>query len=413
MKVTRLTSFIKTRVILPGSKSESNRVLMIEALSESKDFSITNLSEAKDTQVLKNILNQDKEEVMINVGHAGTAMRFLAAYYATKSNINTTLTGSKRMESRPIELLVSALLKLGANIQYLEKEGYPPIHILGRQLEGGELEINSSVSSQYVSALLMIAPTLSKGLLLKLKGKVVSRPYIDMTLDLMSYFGVEVASKNNSEYKILPQHYVLKSVTIEADWSAASYWFEVAALSSSCNIQLKGLRKSSRQGDQKVMSFYRELGVVSNWVGNTLVLTKQSSYTLDRNKSYQFDLEETPDLAQTLICTCAGLGLEATFVGLSTLKIKETDRLKALKTELNKFAVDLEVKSASEAYLAKGQLMVSPDSNIETYEDHRMAMSFAPLALVVGKLTISNSEVVRKSYPSFWNDLGSVFEIEI
>jgi 3-phosphoshikimate 1-carboxyvinyltransferase len=386
---------------------------MIEALSESKDFSITNLSEAKDTQVLKNILNQDKEEVMINVGHAGTAMRFLAAYYATKSNINTTLTGSKRMESRPIELLVSALLKLGANIQYLEKEGYPPIHILGRQLEGGELEINSSVSSQYVSALLMIAPTLSKGLLLKLKGKVVSRPYIDMTLDLMSYFGVEVASKNNSEYKILPQHYVLKSVTIEADWSAASYWFEVAALSSSCNIQLKGLRKSSRQGDQKVMSFYRELGVVSNWVGNTLVLTKQSSYTLDRNKSYQFDLEETPDLAQTLICTCAGLGLEATFVGLSTLKIKETDRLKALKTELNKFAVDLEVKSASEAYLAKGQLMVSPDSNIETYEDHRMAMSFAPLALVVGKLTISNSEVVRKSYPSFWNDLGSVFEIEI
>jgi len=412
VKVTRLTGSIKTKVNLPGSKSESNRVLIIEALAESKVIPIANLSEAKDTKVLKCILNEDKEQSIVNVGHAGTAMRFLTAYYASKRNVNITLTGSKRMESRPIKLLVSALNKLGANIQYLKKEEYPPILIIGSQLQGGELEINSSVSSQYVSALLMIAPTLSNGLLLKLKGEVVSKPYIEMTLDLMSYFGIKVISQNN-KYKILPQPYVFKPITIEADWSAASYWFEVAALSNSCNIQLIGLNKRSRQGDQNVMSLFSKLGVTTKWVGNNLVLTKRSSFILDRNNSYHFYLEETPDLAQTLICTCAGLGLEATFTGLSTLKIKETDRLSALKNELSKFGVELLIKSSSEAYLSGMQLIKCPVNSIETYEDHRMAMSFAPLALLVGELSISNPEVVKKSYPYFWNDLASVFDIEI
>lgn len=410
MKITRFTNSIELTVNLPGSKSESNRALILNAIAMNFKDSIANLSEARDTEVLCSILSNPTHEV--NVGHAGTAMRFLTAYYSSKDGVNTVIAGSERMQNRPIKVLVDALEVLGANIEYLGKEGYPPLQIKGSQLKGGELEIDSSISSQYISALLMIAPTLKDGLLLKLKGNSVSKPYINMTIDLMNHYGVEIVNKNN-EYTVGSANYTIKPITIESDWSAASYWYEIAALTETCKIELKGLVKNSRQGDRKVVEFYKEFGVFTEWVKGGVVLTKNSSFELNTEKDYQFNLEETPDLAQTLICTCAGLGLNAKFTGLSTLKIKETDRLKALKIELVKFGIELNLVNNSEAILKGSQVMRFSNQSIETYQDHRMAMSFAPLALVVNRVNILNPEVVKKSYPKYWDDLGIVFEIEI
>lgn len=411
MKIKSLTSAVKAEVELPASKSESNRVLIITALAKSAIDAIGNLSKAKDTQVLKEILFFNNECSTVDVGHAGTAMRFLTAFFAVGAQNDVVITGSSRMQQRPISVLVDALNSIGADISYLNNEGYPPVLIKKNTLDGLFLEIDASVSSQYISSILMIAPVLANGLIIKMTGTLVSRPYIDMTIDLMQFFGVTVLSKNN-EIKILPQVYKVKPIIIESDWSAASYWYEIAALSNSCQITLLGLKKESRQGDQKIAELYKKFGVKTEWHSNGVVLIKSSSFLLDKSKLYQFDLNETPDLAQALICTCAGLGIESRFEGLSTLKIKETDRLFALKKELMKFNVDLQIINDSIAHLDRGQTIIKSSIPIETYEDHRMAMSFAPLALVINEVSILNSEVVNKSYPSFWIDLEKVFAVE-
>lgn len=411
MKIKSLTSAVKAEVELPASKSESNRVLIITALAKSAIDAIGNLSKAKDTQVLKEILFFNNKCSTVDVGHAGTAMRFLTAFFAVGAQNDVVITGSSRMQQRPISVLVDALNSIGADISYLNNEGYPPVLIKKNTLDGLFLQIDASVSSQYISSILMIAPVLANGLIIKMTGTLVSRPYIDMTIDLMQFFGVTVLSKNN-EIKILPQVYKVKPIIIESDWSAASYWYEIAALSNSCQITLLGLKKESRQGDQKIAELYKKFGVKTEWHSNGVVLIKSSSFLLDKSKLYQFDLNETPDLAQALICTCAGLGIESRFEGLSTLKIKETDRLFALKKELMKFNVDLQIINDSIAHLDRGQTIIKSSIPIETYEDHRMAMSFAPLALVINEVSILNSEVVNKSYPSFWIDLEKVFAVE-
>jgi len=258
----------------------------------------------------------------------------------------------------------------------------------------------------------MIAPLLKNGLDLKLVGKVVSKPYLDMTLALMSSFGVEVLKSENS-YKIAPQNYSLnETIVIESDWSAASYWYQVAAFSDSCQIELKGLKNESLQGDSELVNLFKMFGVITTWTEQGVIISK-STVRFDYEKIYCFDLEQTPDLAQTLICTCAGLGLKAKFFGLSTLKIKETDRLVALKSELKKFSVQLVIVGSDEAELLNKSNISKPNHSVATYEDHRMAMSFAPLALVVGEVTIENSTVVKKSYPNYWNDMATVFNVVI
>ena len=413
---SRLKKDIKAVVYLPASKSESNRGLTLKALTPyvDLDFSIDNLSDAEDTRVLNKLLFGDLESNsnLYNVGHAGTAMRFLTAYLAIKKDSKVILTGSDRMKERPIEILVEALIGIGADIHYLNKKGYPPIEIKGKNLLGGVVSIDSTVSSQYLSALLMIAPCLKNGLELHLKGKLVSKPYLDMTIDLMNSFGVDVGEEGN-KYIVKPQIYKPASIRIESDWSAASYWYEIAALSKSCEIELRGLNKKSRQGDQELIQIFRIFGVETSWNEDGVVLSKSADTKLNYEKKYRFNLERTPDLAQAIICACAGLGLDAFFSGLSTLKIKETDRLLALKSELKKFNVELELIGNDKAELLNFNKITKPKIPVLTYQDHRMAMAFAPLALVVGEVQVKDSDVVKKSYPNFWNDLDLVFDVVI
>lgn len=408
------TKNFTTTVDLPASKSESNRALILKALSahQDSDAELINLSDAEDTVTLHDLLNNEPKEFIYNVGHAGTAMRFLTAYFAQKNDSKVVLTGSERMQNRPIMVLVKALCQLGASVDYIGKEGFPPLLIKGKTIEGGELIIDSTVSSQYLSALLMIAPLLKNGLKLTLEGKTVSEPYLDMTVSLMNDFGVEVTKKDNT-YLVLPQSYYFKTIQIESDWSAASYWYQLAALSESCEIALKGLKRNSRQGDSQLVELFSVFGVSTTWNEEGILITKHKTTKIDFEKEYHFNLERTPDLAQTIICTCAGLGLKTRITGLSTLKIKETDRLLALQTELKKLNVILNRIGEETAELLNTTQIAAPNVPIATYEDHRMAMAFAPLALIVGQLNIENPEVVKKSYPNFWSDLNMVFNVVI
>ena len=411
MKIIRKQQRVEANVNLPSSKSESNRVLIIRALAKSKK-AIENLSEAEDTLVLDKALNTFSVSNQINIGHAGTAMRFLTAFLSLQNSKEYLLLGSKRMEQRPIEILVTALTKLGANIGYQKEKGFPPLIIKGKPLKGGTLEIDSSVSSQYISALLMIAPLLENGLTISLQGKTVSSPYLEMTIDLMRCFDV-VVTKKQAEFRIENQAYNFKNIKIESDWSAASYWFEIAALSSVCNIQLNGLFEKSRQGDSVLPKIFESFGVVSSWNEKGLQLTKKEGFYLSKETVMEFDLTKTPDLAQALVCTCVGMGVKFRFIGLSTLVIKETNRLEALKNELNKFNVDLLIKNNSELELINNYNISKPDKIIKTYQDHRMAMAFAPLCLVVEDLEIEDSRVVKKSYPNFWGDVSCFVESEL
>jgi 3-phosphoshikimate 1-carboxyvinyltransferase len=289
------------------------------------------------------------------------------------------LTGSERMKERPIKELVNVLQKMGAKIEYLENEGFPPLTINGTRLEGGKVEIDGDVSSQFITSILLIAPTLEKGIELKIKGELVSKPYVTMTLKLMNRFGIESSWENNI-IKIASQHYIAKNYKVEADWSAASFWFEIAALSKNCNIKLNGLQQDSIQGDKKSIEIFRNLGVDSKFEDGELILTKNQ--TISTCKTY--NLIETPDLYQSLRCTLFSKNIAANFSGLQTLKNKETDRV---------FSVDTELKKLNSTRI------------IATYKDHRMAMSFAPLCLKFGELQINDVEVVSKSYSNFWQDL--------
>lgn len=388
---------IWTYIQLPASKSICNRALILNALSYSP-YTIQNLSDCDDTAVLVNALESDN--CNFDIKAAGTAMRFLTAFLS-KVIGEWTITGTERMKNRPIKLLVDALNSLGARIEYMEKEGYPPLRIFGSALQGGEISLAGDVSSQYISALLMIAPLMENGLTLHLEGNIISKPYINLTLQLMAQFGVKT-SWNKQTINVLPQEYRPIRFTVESDWSAASYWYSMMALCPNAEIKLSGLFKNSLQGDATGAELFARLGVGTTYTDQGIVLKHNGNTT--RKLIYNFVNE--PDLAQTFVVTCVLLHIPFRFSGLQSLKIKETDRIEALKTELRKLGYVL--TDSKNSILEWNGERCEPEAKpvIATYEDHRMAMAFAPAALVLQDgITIADPEVVSKSYPHYWENL--------
>jgi len=406
--ITKEDKILKGEITLPSSKSISNRILIINSLSYSP-YEIDNLSDSDDTKVMEAVLNANTN--YFDIGHAGTAMRFLTAFLSKIAG-EWILTGSERMKQRPIGILVDALRELGASIEYTENEGFPPLKILGTSLKGGVLELDGSVSSQYISALLMIAPTIPGGLTLKLLNQVTSKPYIELTLNLMKQFGVHHSWKGN-EIRIDEQTYNPVKFSVEADWSGASYWYAMAALSDQCDLLLKGLRLKSLQGDAaQSVWFENYFGVESTQEGNDVRLTKKEVPELNL---LELDFIENPDIAQTFAVLAVCQKIPFHFKGLTTLKIKETDRIQALQTELSKFGAVL--TEPAEGELAWNgtfdQTLVNQPAVIETYHDHRMALAFAPAAMVYPEIIINDPDVITKSYPAYWEDLKQVgFRIE-
>lgn len=423
------------RVPLPPSKSLSNRALILNALSGAPLGYLSNISDCDDTVVMLEALflldaEQHDHKVgqlvpTINIKAAGTAMRFLTAYLCALPQTGTRIiTGTERMQQRPIAILVDALRELGAKIEYMGQEGFPPLRITGVHLRGGKLSLSGSVSSQYISALLMIAPLLKEGLRLRLKGEVVSRPYINMTIAMMRHYGAHVKWQGPRVIAVQPGAYRPTPFYVEGDWSAASYWFEMSLLNRQRSdiITLLGLFPDSLQGDSAVAEIFRPLSVVAfsthhknEWLCQLVRQGRPAGHL-------EWDFTKTPDLAQTLVVTCAMTGVPFRFTGLQSLRIKETDRIAALQTELRKLGVQIEVEGDSVIYWngpkrqAKGDvpyLHPAPDTVIETYDDHRMAMAFAPTALMLDQIDIHHPEVVSKSYPTFWEDLIKAgFKIE-
>lgn len=396
--------FLKKRVeadiTLPASKSISNRALIINALAYSP-YEIENLSDCDDTNVMIKAL--DSNDTTFDIGAAGTAMRFLTAFLS-KTVGEWVLTGSKRMKERPVKLLVDALNSLGARIKYLENEGYPPLQIYGSALSGGEIRLNGSVSSQYISALMMIAPYMQKGLKIILEGNVISIPYILMTLNMMRDFGVKANFENNI-IEIKPQSYKPVKYKVESDWSAASYWYEILAITGEGRFFLRGLHQHSYQGDSKLAELFEQLGVHTDYQSEGIEIT-----TINQACSrFEYDFVNQPDLAQTFAVTCCLKNIPFHFKGVQSLKIKETNRVAALITELNKLGYVLH--EPAEGELAwEGQTLpvnTSETPSIKTYDDHRMAMAFAPAAFI-RSIVIENPEVVSKSYPGFWDDIEKI-----
>ncbi len=397
------------RIVLPSSKSISNRALVISALAGGM-ADVENVSDCDDTRVMQKWLKEWPETV--DIGAAGTAMRFSTALLAVSEGTHI-ITGSARMKQRPIGILVDALRRLGAVVEYVEKEGFPPLRITGHpQMEGGELMLAGNVSSQYISALLMIGPKLKHGLRLKLSDEIVSRPYIDMTLSIMRNFGAEADWVDERTIVVAPEPYQARTYVVESDWSAASYWYEMVALAPNAETQivLPGLFAESLQGDSHGAEVFEMLGVGTEYRGTDVVLRKNGQCV----ERLDYDFLEMPDLAQTFVVTCCMLGMPFHFTGLQSLKIKETDRIEALKCELAKLGFILEDRHDSELLWEGSRIEPSsPDEiAIDTYEDHRMAMAFAPVALKDGRICINNPQVVSKSYPRYWENLKTVgFEI--
>ncbi len=388
--------------VLPASKSISNRALIINALSGSEN-TLSNLSICDDTDVIVSAFLSDLKQV--DVKAAGTAMRFMTAYLSITPGKHL-ITGTARMCERPIKILVDALTQLGAKIRYVDKPGYPPLEIEGTELTGSIVGISGQVSSQYISALMMIAPMLKKGLNLHLLGKVVSMPYILMTADLMRHFGAVVEHPEAQTLHIAPTGYTSCPYLIESDWSAASYWYEMMALTSDKDavIRLPNLHAISLQGDAKIIDIFTKLGVKSEQDGDTMILSK-----IEEKVSFMdANLLDIPDMAQTLVVTCCLLDIPFCFTGLQSLKIKETDRIEALIKELSKLGYEVGQKDNSELYWAGGHCEQVEDPIIETYHDHRMAMAFAPIAMRRGTIKIANMEVVSKSYPQYWEHLATL-----
>lgn len=396
IKLHKLVQPIRTSIGLASSKSESNRALIIQALAKVA-IKLHNLSEARDTQTMMRLLSSQDQE--LDVLDAGTTMRFLLAYCSVARH-DTVLKGTPRMHQRPVKLLVEALEQLGAEVQYLQNEGYPPVQVKGLTMgqRQAEVSIRGDVSSQYISALLMIAPLLPKGLALTLTGKVGSKPYISMTLGLMRRFGIEYNWEGN-KITVNPQPYQAGSYTIESDWSGASYWYSLVALAEEAEVKLLGLRKDSLQGDIAIVEIMERLGVASAFDDEGVLLTKKEA---DQNITYNFS--DCPDLAQTVAVTCAAKGISCEMSGLESLRIKETDRIAALQQELHKIGAKLVEEGASWKLIPSSELPTERQIQINTYEDHRMAMAFAPLAARI-PLSIEEPEVVVKSYPGFWKDL--------
>ena len=387
---------IRTSVKLPASKSISNRALILNALSYSA-YDVENLSDCDDTNLMVNALNSDGRD--FNVGAAGTTMRFLTAFLS-KVVGEWTITGTERMKNRPIKVLVDALNAIGARIEYMEKEGFPPLRIFGSALQGGEISLPGNVSSQYISAILMIAPLTEKGVTLHLEGTIISKPYIHITLGLMEAYGVKATWKENV-IQVLPQEYTPIRFMVESDWSAASYWYEIMALTKGAEIELLGLFKNSLQGDSAGAKLFAQLGVGTTFTNRGVVLKKNGNVC--RKLVYNFVNE--PDLVQTFVVTCVCMNIPFRFSGLQSLRIKETDRIEALKTELRKLGYVLECKESILEWTGE-RCEPEQDPVIATYEDHRMALSFAPIALVRPEgVQIAHPQVVSKSYPHYWEDL--------
>ena len=398
---------------LPASKSISNRALIIHALSGGAILP-DNLSDCDDTTVIINALQNNPHE--INIKAAGTAMRFMTAFLSVKDGEEHVLTGTERMKHRPIGVLVDALRHLGADIKYAGEEGFPPLRIKGRKLEGGLLEVPGNISSQYISAVLMIGPTLKNGLTLRLTGDVISRPYIDLTLWTMREFGADADWSDFETISVAPKPYKERNYYIENDWSAASYWYEMMALSTheDDEIRLEGLMDGSKQGDSSVRYIFSLLGVKSTFESRkegvpTTVTLRHTNRCVPR---LEYDFVNSPDLAQTFVVCCALKNVHFHFTGLSTLKIKETDRIEAMKKEMRKLGYVIHDKNNSELIWDGERCMPEIEGGIDTYEDHRMALSFAPASLCIDGLSINNPQVVTKSYPHFWEDIKSAgFEV--
>ena len=390
---------IKATINLPSSKSISNRALIINALSYSP-YPLLNLSDSDDTKVLSAALNSNNNK--FDIGHAGTAMRFLTAFLA-KIVGEWEVTGSERMQQRPISILVDALNSLGGQIEYIKNDGFPPLKILGSRLIGKTIELDGSVSSQYISALLLIAPTIENGLTLKLKGEITSRSYIDLTLKLMAKFGIQFRWEEN-EITVPQQNYLPRDFTVEADWSGASYWYEILSLCNSGEILLKNLQLASLQGDANIADWFVQFGVISTQKTDGVLLSKKENSSPEK---LIHDFIENPDVAQTMACLCVAKKIPFLFSGLKTLKIKETDRISALQNEMAKFGAELTEPNEGElAWDGKiNQNIHIENPVIETYHDHRMALAFAPIALSGLSLKINDPMVITKSYPGFWEDL--------
>lgn len=381
---------------ITGSKSESNRLLILQALYPS--IEISNLSNSDDTNLMLNALNSSEKE--INIGHAGTTMRFLTSYFAVKPNSDVILTGSERMQQRPIKILVDALRSLGANIEYLKNDGYPPLKITGTTLTANKVKIDGSVSSQYISSLLLIAPTLPEGLTIEFEGKITSIPYIQMTLSLLNDLGV--TTNFEGQYITVKPTKEIKNTefTVESDWSSASYSYGLVALTENGKLDISSYKQNSLQGDSVLQEIYKEFGVKTTFNGHTISLEKTENFTLP--KRVEFDLVKAPDIAQTIAVTAFALGIECHMTGLHTLKIKETDRIVALDNELSKLGATIETSDETLTVKAFNGT-INSDVHIATYNDHRMAMAFAPLLLKTN-INIDDAGVVSKSYPTFWDD---------
>ena len=387
-------------VNISGSKSESNRILILKSIF--KNITIKNLSTSDDTKILQEVLNSQNHN--INVGHAGTAMRFLTAYLAIQVDKRFVLSGSERMHKRPIGTLVEALNHLGFNINYLENKGFPPLEIFGRKNLKNKVKLKSDISSQYISALMLIAPILEEGLVIELDGEITSRPYIEMTLSILHDIGIDAKFTDNSIEINSKNNLMINPVyEIESCWSSVSYFFSIVALSSGIELSFLNYKPESFQGDINVLKYYELFGVKSEFKENKLIIMKKNNFNYP--EKIVIDLNDNPDLAQTIIVTSFGLDIPTKLTGLSTLKIKETDRLLALKIELEKLGAEIEITNNSIHLSCCSK--INENISIDTYNDHRMAMAFAPLAILV-PLKINNPDVVSKSYKNFWSDLKAI-----
>ena len=392
------TGEIDQKIQITGSKSESNRLLILQQLYP--NLSVDNLSNSDDTRLVQKALANKGAE--INIGHAGTAMRFLTGYLATKEGSDVILTGSGRMKERPIQILVDALKTLGADISYVEKEGFAPLKIKGSKLRGGFVRIDGNVSSQYISSLLLIAPSLEKGLELEFKGAITSVPYIKMTLSLLESLGIQTSFEGQT-IVVAPQKEIEdRHITVESDWSSASYYYSMVALSEKGKITLSAYKKESLQGDSVLANLYQSFGVTTRFSENSITLEKTANF--QKPSKVEFDLIKAPDIAQTIAVTSFGMGIACDLTGLHTLKIKETDRLLALQQELSKLGAEIRV--TENTLHLESSSKIHKDISIATYQDHRMAMAFAPLLLKTS-LFVEEQEVVSKSYPTFWEDFSN------
>ena len=397
LKLNHPSQIANGEITITGSKSESNRLLVLQALYP--QIKIQNLSNSDDSQVTQKGLKSS--EKIIDIHHAGTAMRFLTAYYATQANREVVLTGSQRMQERPIKLLVEALSGLGANITYEKMDGFPPLVIKGKEIIENQVSLPANISSQYISAMMLIAPSLKKGLVIDLIGDTTSFPYIQMTQSIMDELGFETAFDGN-QISIRPCSKIdTVTWTVESDWSSASYFYSIVALAQQSEITLNSYFEESRQGDAALAQLYEKFGVSTLFTDQQIKLSKKPDFSLPNYVS--IDLKNTPDLAQTIAVTCLGLNIDCKLTGLHTLKIKETDRLTALKVEMEKLGARVKITENSLELINLG--VIKKEVEIDTYNDHRMAMAFAPLSLKTS-ITINNAEVVSKSYPSFWDDLN-------